>query len=961
MDLANWQNRLFSHFADLRKNRPSDEPIYGLEHCLNHQELDDLEESVHAEVTKGYYDTRSLWLPLVIYASEIGYRYTGDEYWRTFSEETPHWNLYGSREWIRSCFRKFSKQFGGMKPSGAWANHFSIICWPITHAILPKDLQRELARLLYESRFSFSPELFRSAEAFGQHLERRSSYSTSRFRIFAQEHLLLGEISTSLLFHGQRDAEPPVLATTLQRIVDDLEEEQRSKAWLLDAQRRAREIKLSGVTRNRPFGATRVGQGEQLEEGDAFSVEPRVLLRPDNESWRVFLEFVNLSRLVDFEPKLRSARPTVIGSSRRLARSWHLYEPCRVQLEHWPHDQAPLVHFDISVPEIDSFLKAQCFLRPAPNWLFKIGSDGLAHEIRSGKVRPGYEYICLMLEHDWSNQASFPRIHLSCTGVAAAKLDIPRIVPEDFLKQLAALNLTLGTTLDVWPVGLPAPLWDGEGSSEWLTSDPPCLGIKIDTTESVHISLELDGNESTELQTLVLNGSEPVFVELPPLSVGEHRIKVSVGNTPDASNSTEGYLALTVKEPQPWDVLRYEQAPFFISMNPPAPTLEDFWENRATFEIHGPAAVAVSPELHLESKERKALWRRRLPPLELPIEVETWRQHFRTSVLADGQALTNYDRSYSCRLELSVPDFPVTTLTFEREFIEMRWAVSRSGRNVTLHLVDESDHEPSGGPLSIRKYGFNEPDQYETISYEHATAGLNIGAEGGLFTAVRDDRIYGVIMPLEFTSFQDLKIAPDLQPRTKTEAGITDLIQLCELWTGARVVGGLGSTLRQRDVLKRIQLELVFLAGGKRWADAEVRLENDEFRSLPQLAQEISHIATEGRIGSELFKRRVELAKMEVAERKVVFGSLLNRYLVPGDAAHPLTENEIWFAEFALRFCSWPAGIREWSDARYQDALRWLLRSPAIARAARFFVVVTDSLSKAPIQAVPLYTGWEWE
>jgi hypothetical protein len=846
-----------------------------------------------------------------------------------------------------------------MKPSGPWANHFTIICWPITHAILPKDLQRELARLLYESRFSFSPELFKSAEAFGQHLARRSGYSTSRFRKFGEEHLLLGEISTSLLFHGQRDAEPPILPTTLQRIVDDLEEEQRSKAWLLDAQRRAREIKLSGLTRNRSFGE-RFGREEQFEDNDAFSVEPRVLLRPDNDGWRVLLEFVNLSRLVDFEPRLRSAIPRIIGSSRRFSRGWHLYD-CRVELEYWPNNQSPLIQFDIKVPEIDSFLVAQCFLRPTPNWLFKVGSDGLAHEIRSGKVQPGHEYICLVLDQNSINQTVFPKIHVSCNGVAATKLDIPRVVTEDLINQLALLNLTLGTTLDVWPVGLPAPIWDGEGLSEWLASDPPCIGIKIDTTESVQMSIELDGNESAELQATIPDGSQPVFVEFPALAVGKHRIKVAVTNRSNSANSTEGYLSLIVKDPESWDVLRYEQAPFFVSMNPPAPTLEDFWESRATFEVHGPAAVNVSPELYLESKERRVLWHRRLPPLQLPIEVETWRQHFRTSVLGDGQALTNYDRAYWCRLDLAVQDFGQTSLTFEREFIEMRWAVSRNGRTVTLHLVDESDHEPLATPLSIQRYGFNQPDDCETISYDQARAGLKIGSEGGLYACVRNDRTYGVIMPLEFTSLQDLRITPALQPRVKSEAAVMELIRLCELWASARVVGGLASTMRQRDVLKKTQLELVRLAGGKRWADAETRLENDAFRSLPQLAEEISNSPAEARIGSELLKTYPGLANMKLEDKTLAFGRLLKRYLVPGDARQPLTESETWFAEFALRFCSWPAGIREWSDTRFQDALTWLLRSPAIARAARFFVVATDSLNKAPIQAVPLYRGWDWE
>ena len=34
-----------------------------------------------------------------------------------------------------------------------WASHFNIIAWPVTHAILPRYLQRQFAKLLYELRF----------------------------------------------------------------------------------------------------------------------------------------------------------------------------------------------------------------------------------------------------------------------------------------------------------------------------------------------------------------------------------------------------------------------------------------------------------------------------------------------------------------------------------------------------------------------------------------------------------------------------------------------------------------------------------------------------------------------------------------------------------------------------------------------------------------------------------------
>jgi len=961
MDLSNWQERLALHFAEIRKGRPSAKPLFALEHGLAPDDLASLELAVRGAIFN--YDARRHWLPLVIYASEIGYRYTGDEYWQTFADETPRWNVFGRRDWIRSSFRKFSKQFGGIKPSGIWAEHFSIIAWPIAHALLPKDLQRELARLLFESRFTFSPELFRSSETFGQHLERRSSSCSSRFRIFAQEHLLLGEISNSLLFHGHRDDEPPILATTLQRIVGDLEEEQRSRAWLEDAQRRARDVKLRGLTR-RSFGPSRGGTHDPIDDIGAFSVEPKILLRPGNDAWHVLLEFPNLSRLVDFEPALSTARPTVIGSVNRLARSWHLYEPCRTQLAVWPCAEVPVLKFDVTASEIEALLKAQCFIRPAPNWLFKIGADGLGHQIHAGVIRSGQKYILLTDGDQQSESSTFPRIHLSCVGIVGTKLEIPDVVSEEMVEGLRKLNLTVGTTVDVWPVGSPAVVWDGEGYGEWAGSQPILLGIRTGTSESVEIAVELDGKEETLITILVRDGSEPVFVDLTPLPSGDHRIKVSVTSVSTPGDDAYGYLTLRVKEPESWDVLRYTQIPFFVSMNPPNPTLEEFWENRATVELLGPGALQINIDIHLESKDRKALWHHRLPPLRLPVEVETWHHQFRTHVLGQSDAIANYDRAYSCRLEFTVPEFGTAKLHFEREFIETRWSVTRIGRKAsTVQLVDEGDDE-SGGQVLVREYSFLTPDRRQTIPYEQAIGGITIGTEGGLFVATRRDRSYSVILPLllEITSFHDLRLSPSLQSRVKDEPAVTELIELSELWTGARIVGGLESTLRQRDVLIAIQRELLRLCGGKRWTEAEERFEGQPSdMTLRDLAEEISKNPIEGRIGSELLKRSSEFAHMELDERIIAFATLLKKYLVAGAKRRDLAEAELWFAEFALRFCSSPESLRRWAQKRFAETLTYQVQAPAITRAARFFVLSSEFLNpQKPLQAVPLHRTWHW-
>ena len=145
--LQYFHDLLASHFGDLRDARakldPSS-PVFALEHDLSSDDLELLKGGVR-EAIKSHYITRyqKTWLPFVVYAAEVGYGYAGDEYWTTFSSLTPRWASQ-ERAILREWFVRFHGQFGGARPSGAWANQFTIISWPITHAVLPTYLQRHL-------------------------------------------------------------------------------------------------------------------------------------------------------------------------------------------------------------------------------------------------------------------------------------------------------------------------------------------------------------------------------------------------------------------------------------------------------------------------------------------------------------------------------------------------------------------------------------------------------------------------------------------------------------------------------------------------------------------------------------------------------------------------------------------------------------------------------------------------
>jgi Tetratricopeptide repeat len=224
--------RLESHFAALRDRRSEatgGAPVFALEHGLSDAELALLKAEVCSAVRKAHLP-RAHSLPFVVYAAEIGYEYSGDEYWQTFAARTPHWIPNGDRYYIRHKFREFSDQFHGAQPTGAWADQFSIICWPITHAVLPTDLQRHLVDLLFDYRRALTSALLEDPAELGKRLAGRAWQASSRFQNFAQNASLLGQVAVALLVAEHAES-LFILPSTLSRIVADLSRER--EAWRL--------------------------------------------------------------------------------------------------------------------------------------------------------------------------------------------------------------------------------------------------------------------------------------------------------------------------------------------------------------------------------------------------------------------------------------------------------------------------------------------------------------------------------------------------------------------------------------------------------------------------------------------------------------------------------------------------------------------------------------------------------
>ena len=182
------QARLENHFLSLSCQRAElGYPVYALEHALSSLEITSIRTTLSDELHRQKVLSREHWLLWVIVAAEIGYSYNGEEYWTSFEQAIPSWQTFGNRETIRDWFELFAKRYTGFSPTGRWAKHFSIIAWPIAHSILPRDLQGQFARHLYDLRYQLASRANATVDEIGLTLETPGPIASQRFQHFLQQ------------------------------------------------------------------------------------------------------------------------------------------------------------------------------------------------------------------------------------------------------------------------------------------------------------------------------------------------------------------------------------------------------------------------------------------------------------------------------------------------------------------------------------------------------------------------------------------------------------------------------------------------------------------------------------------------------------------------------------------------------------------------------------------------------
>lgn len=951
MLLREIHNFLSAHFTVLaEKRKKTNSPVFAIEHGLAPDGVERLRKAIQEHLRTSIPDEND-WLAWVVYATEIGYEFEGHEYWQTFEEQTEKWRLRGERAFVRSCFRKFAQSYNGFTPSGDWANHFNIIAYPITHAILPKDFQYQFSRVLYELRTFISQSLIDSPRLLGKRISENCFDQSKRFQRFAQNFDLVGLIAREVLTVNELGSDDVIIASTFRRIIADLRKQDEA-AFFVDQTRSA--IKSRSSTNAK----------RQTELSLTLA-----LRRAGPDWWDVMVEIPDLQQLSELsdetEQFLTTAKPRISGAvgNARLARGRLVnYGPIRQTLESLPANQQPIVHFRRELPtSLEDCFKKRLVLTLPNITLFRAQSSGFAAQTDSRRLDPKYEYFLLSRVALNGNELVRP-IKTSCANASIYSLNPDCLDDISYVDTLRDLNLRLDNDFDFVPVA-PFPLNRYDGTRlEYLDGESPCFGIRIDKPcETIRIRLE-------DFDVVELDGASEsgfAFFTLPTLSTGIYHLSSQVRYNSGLDFENLGETSIYVRDRTVWRPGTSGQNALMLLLDPPKPSFEQLLDGKVEFSVLCPnSTVRVGLRLLPKNPSEHVLLTKTIVTATLPSEIEKVKAGIE-KVITDPKIFELLEVTHLGQIEFSSDELGSVTVDFRRELNPLHWDVKYSGGRVLLNLSEEGDEQ-----VSVVRYNFAKPDIALKLEFEDCFPDYSVPADGGLIVAATHHQKKGIAILKDdktksFKSFSDIGkddgFKPEFRSWTRTKEDLDTLINLYSMWSTSRTVGGVFS---KRDLLKVLDgfvSKIVCLIDDYQWK----RFEQD------YLAEPVDRRKRQALLFAVSQKQsiRVGLENLELRDRSSdclldAFETIFRQEVAPEKLIKPPTSTRVaavikkvepeWFIEFALRLCSRPDGVRHWckTDEKYELGLKKVLENPALVRAARFTILTLQQEG---------WYKWDWE
>jgi hypothetical protein len=934
--LAKTHRQLEGHFRELSRERAAlGYPVYAFEHGLEPDELELIRRALRSELAGSGNLNREHWLLWTVLAAEVGYTYDGDEYWDSFASGIPEWRSYGSRDTIRDWFKNFAQHYAGFQPSGRWADHFSIIAWPITHSILPRYLQSHFARHLYELSYDLSAKDNSSTDRIGRILEQRYHGGSSRFENFLQQTALTARLVLALRDEDVQGAVSPIYRPTLARITRDLERKGSSRGYLHDARRILRDARLQ--VRGGPSGYPSAQSTSPMGEDKALPTGIKLIGRHgQDDSWTLGIALPDFPALL---AQTGVAAALLDKTRMRFADRPDGWMPGRALLSYSGSDHAlgalpnldePMVQFKDPVGLVTALSSHLKMLSRSP-WLLRVHQDGIARQVLGNHVRTGESYLIVTGEPISSDTA--PVLGLSeapcrTSGVFLYRLETPNAASMLFIQALSKLGFGYALRARVEPVGL-VPRWDVSlGGSVWLPTEEILLRLTAEFAVA-EFSLTVGG---TKTRISVQDGRE-VIVSLGTLPLGRHVVEIGA-TAAGVEPGTKGLRAvspevifLEVRSPIPWQKGIQRQAGLRIVLEPIGASLDDLLGKRASLSVHGPADRTALIEVRLYDMAGHLAESAEIGRLDLPSKDTAMARAIER--LANEPLSEKIQSAPRVELAFSVEELGVVTASFPHRVPPLRWKLAPEGIGFTMRLIDETG---VAGDVLVNRYDMAIPDRRVDLAPSDCLRGVLVDAPGALFVARFDGRFYSAfasVPPRErLTAFTDLAVNITLAAPGDSARKIVRLLTILRLWRAARPLGSL-ATLRKTSVLGVIERQIERLACGSRWADRAQRYRSGNIAGIEELQGDVG--------GSPGFASRMRTTEWtwhsDKARARAEFLRLATTYGVSHDPS---------LCDLALRLAFQPAAVRV-KDKSEAESFVQLGTAGILARGA-FFAKLTSDL-----------------
>lgn len=729
--------RLRAHFVELRDERRVEAPgapVFGIEHPFVPTEILELARALRESLTREGRVNLDYSIGWVVLAAECGYGFGGSEFWPTLEQRIPEWSSAGDRHALRAAFQRFVNDFGGRSPSGQWAHHFCLIAWPITHAILPRDLQRHLCEAIYEARYQLWGMRGLDLPSLGKIVALSAPIHGTRFDDFIRDHALVGAIVHRLLVDDS-DARAYFFEKTFQRILNDLHTISAAQEWLGEASHiYSRGVSASvprppaaGTPSNNRLRAHSLVPDLQLVGGDVDGWVPR-LTPPSLADW--------IQHHPDIVRELDALKYRVHGVNDRAfpAQALLTARPSSVTLKTFPDFDTPLIEFVPPHAGLSTAFDADCRIKERSVLAFRQAGD-IAYLAAKGELVPGESFILATRGSTWDFGTPLP------CGDPAWRLfrwEVPMSIDASVSSQLQAAGLSIRRTARLRPWGLVPRRWDYGTEGEWLITEPIVFVIERDHVFDA-IGVSVDGSPLTMLQC---DGMEDPTLLLDDLRPGNYPLSITTFERRQTRSGTEWIalgrceVPLRVRAPVAWSPGRMAVDALRIDCNPPRPSLEQLLRDEVIVTIDGLVTAPVDVSLvSIDGTGKGATTTESLIRKRAPIHTEIWLAALKALQrrVDASRILMGAQRAYlrifceplgEQRIPLSLVPSPV------------RWVFRDDG----VRLICDGNKEPE-----ILHASFEEPSTTQAVDRVQCQRGLD-GSASGLYVARDEAFMRGVIV-----------------------------------------------------------------------------------------------------------------------------------------------------------------------------------------------------------------------